>query len=104
MSAGSLILDSTEESETNVLSQINDWLKGQFNQTEVINMARNLLEFWKKRKNECDRIEFKIRGGRAATATLWKIGAEYTTPDLSVENSPTWEFGRNRAPWEDSST
>ena len=66
----SLILDSTATEEI-AMSKIRNWLKlvtGEENST----MVCNLDKFWKERKAECNKLEFK-QIENYFTATLWKI-------------------------------
>ena len=50
--SGSLILGSTE-TEATVKSEIVKWLK------QVPGEEKNLVDFWKERKDECDTLEFE---------------------------------------------
>lgn len=93
---GSLILDSAE---TNVgaATKINEWLV-QVPQRKKANMVRNLIEFWQKRKAECNKLELKKKENYF-TATLWKIDSEYVTETLS-HDSWIWREG-NLPIWQD---
>ena len=92
----SLILGSTE-TEATVKSKIVKWLQ-QVQGEENNTMERNLFDFWKERKDECDTLEFE-KVENYFTATLWKIAAEYHTANLSHE-LPEWTNGK-LPPWKD---
>lgn len=95
---GSLILDSAEKDNI-AMTAILKWLQDVKVTGAENNIGRNLYEFWKKKRAECKRLEFK-NIENYFTATLWNIGAEYVTVNLS-DNSPNWEIG-NLPRWKDA--
>lgn len=95
---GSLILGKTE-TEGNVASKIDKWLEQVTGEKNYI-MQNNLVDYWKKRKDECDTLEFK-KGGSYFTATLWKIVEENHIENLS-HDSADWGDGK-LPPWQNPS-
>lgn len=73
---GSLILDSAAL-EAKAVQEILKWLKQlQVTEEKTFIMVPKLEKFWKERRAECDKLEFK-KVENYFTATLWKIGAKH---------------------------
>lgn len=73
---GSLILDSAAL-EAKAVQEILKWLKQlQVTEEKSFILVPKLEKFWKERRAECDKLEFK-KVENYFTATLWKIGAKH---------------------------